>query len=250
MMSNSPYRLDVARLPNGEARFVIVGEDDRLHVASSWLAMLADLRRSPNTIESYGSKVASYLNWFTPLGDWRGVSVPQLVMWRRALGASGTMGSATVDLYITALRSFYEWAGGRDLVPDRTVSQLSELKWFPPGSKGGGEHGVYRRVTSSRLRSKGRRVQADPPWIDDQGARDKLETLSLPARDRFLVDLLYLTGIRVGEALSLFTADMHLGGGTRSSGCGLRDAHFHVRMDNPVTNGARAKGMERILYTS
>ena len=87
-----------------------------------------------------------------------------------------------------------------------------------------------------------------PRWIADDAARARLAALALPLRDRFLVDLLCTTGIRVGEALSLFIADLHFGGGSRQLGCGLRDPHFHVRVDNPVENQARAKGGPRTLF--
>ena len=251
MTSTNRFRLDRAVLPNGEARLVIVDDDDRLHIASSWLMTLADLRRSPNTIESYGRRVTAYLNWTTPLADWRAVRIAHLVLWRRALEASGKLLPRTVDINFVALRSFYEWADSRDLVTSQVVGQMTEMRYFAPGAAGGGEHGAYRRVTSARLRGSTRgRDAPDLEWLSDPGARDRLERLDLPPRDRFLIDIMYFTGIRAGEALSLFTADMHLGGGTRSSGCMIRDPHFHVRMTNPVTNGARAKGRERTLYTN
>lgn len=87
-------------------------------------------------------------------------------------------------------------------------------------------------------------------WIDDPGARRKLETLDLTARDRFLIDLLYYTGIRVGEALSLFSGDMHFGGGSPELGCRTVDPHFHVVMGHPTENGARSKGAERTLHVT
>lgn len=72
--------------------------------------------------------------------------------------------------------------------------------------------------------------------------------MTLPARDRFLIDLMYRTGIRAGEALSLFTADLHFGGGSRALDCKHVDRHFHVRVDNAVENKARAKGRARLLF--
>jgi integrase len=87
-------------------------------------------------------------------------------------------------------------------------------------------------------------------WIEDPGARRSLETLELHARDRFLIDLLYYTGIRVGEALSLFCGDIHFGGGSPELGCRTVDPHFHVVMGNDTENGARSKGAERTLHVS
>jgi integrase/recombinase XerD len=70
----------------------------------------------------------------------------------------------------------------------------------------------------------------------------------LPPRDRFLIDLLTTSGIRVGEALSLFVADLHFGGGSQQLGCRHAEPHFHVRVNNPVENSARAKGGPRTLF--
>jgi integrase/recombinase XerD len=102
-------------------------------------------------------------------------------------------------------------------------------------------------VLVEELRSQ--RVESPPPrWISDPGARNRLGELMLPARDRFLIDLLTTSGIRVGEALSLFVADVHLGGGSQQLGCRHADPHFHVRVDNPVENSVRAKGGPRTLF--
>jgi len=124
---------------------------------------------------------------------------------------------------------------------------MTELKYFAPGTAGGGEHGAMRRVLVKDLR--GKHLESPPPrWISDPGARNRLGELLLPARDRFLIDLLTTSGIRVGEALSLFVADLHFGGGSQQLGCPHADPHFHVRVDNPVENSARAKGGPRTLF--
>lgn len=59
-------------------------------------------------------------------------------------------------------------------------------------------------------------------------------------RERFLVILLLDTGMRIGEALGLRRADMHLLPDSRALGCTVVGAHVHVRhRANP--NGALAK---------
>jgi hypothetical protein len=127
-------------------------------------------------------------------------------------GNSGFRNESTVGLWMVAVRSFCEWADADSLLATDVVSRMTELKYFAPGTAGGGERGAMRRVLVEELRSK--RVEAPPPrWISDAGARNRLGDLMLPARDRFLIDLLTTRGIRVGEALSLFVADLHFGGG-------------------------------------
>jgi len=231
-----------------EHRFVVVGSDEVLHhEASLWLDFLLALGRSPNTAREYGRRVAWFLSWCSGVVDWRAITLSHLVMWRRALAGPEGKGSASVSICMAAVRSFYEWCDGQGLVTTDVVSKMTQVKYFTPGTRGGGERGVRRRVLVDELRADP--VEPAPPrWIDDETARDRLAGLELPARDRFLVDLLSTTGIRVGEALSLFTADLHFGGGSRQLGCGLRDPHFHVRIDNPVENRARAKGGPRTLF--
>lgn len=258
MRSAATLRLEIAITGDHSRRYVVVDVDDRLHdAATAWLGFLEDIGRSPKTVEHYGRRLAYYLSWTARTAEWRSVGLAHLAMWRRVLattpitkanGQEALRSDRTVGLWMTPVRSFYEWADAQGMLVSDVATRMTQLKWFAPGTPGGGEHGVTRRVFVPELASNNRsQVQSDPKWIDDAGARERLELLDLNARDRFFVDLLYFTGIRVGEALSLFTKDMHLGGGSPALGCRLADAHFHVTLDNPVENGARAKGCARIL---
>jgi integrase/recombinase XerD len=60
------------------------------------------------------------------------------------------------------------------------------------------------------------------------------------ARDRLLVGLLAVTGMRVGEALGLRREDMHLLAGSKVLGCAVAGPHIHVRRRQNA-NGALAK---------
>lgn len=257
MMTNPRYALRTARMTDGSQHFVIADTDDRLHLAgSSWLKFLADSGRSPNTLRTYGPKVAQYLSWVVTTEDWRGVKIGHLALWRNMLesspakarlGAPSKRSRGTVDLWITSLRSFYLWADAQGLLRSDIASRMTQTKYFPPGTSAGGEYGRSRQVVVEALRPAGPRSVSAPEWIDDAEARRKFEELELPARDRFLVNLMYETGIRAGEALSLFTKDMHFGGGFDAE-CRRVDPHFHVETDNPVENGARSKGCARVLW--
>ncbi|MCZ9880726.1 tyrosine-type recombinase/integrase [Arthrobacter sp. B2a2-09] len=241
----------------GPERFVIVDGDDRLHAASYWLQSLTNLGRSANTVKHYGSRAAWYLSWTAQTADWRAVTLSHIALWRQTVavspfaktnGATSLRKDKTVDLWLTPVRSLYEWAEAEGMLTTDIGSRMTQIKYFPPGTPAGGEYGARRRVLDERLRSRAVAEPVDPEWIDDAEARLNLESLPLRARDRFLIDLMYFTGIRVGEALSLFTADLHFGGGSRAVGCKTVDPHFHVRLDNPVENGARAKGGARMLF--
>lgn len=260
MVVNPRYFLRVALMEDGVTeRYVIADEVDGLHAASYWLLFLHDNRRSPNTIRSYGSKIAYFLSWTVGTADWRSVTLAHLVLWRRMVetspfkkknGEFGIRSSETVKAWMAPVRSFYEWADASGLLTNDVAGRMTHLKYFPPGSSGGGEFGATRRVLVEQLRSAEPRPATPPEWLDDAEARAKLLKLKLNTRDRFLIDLLYLTGIRVGEALSLFTCDLHFAGGSPEIGCTKADPHLHVRTDNPVENRARAKGCERLLFAT
>lgn len=256
---NPSYRLDVALLTGGGAqRFVVVDENDCLHrPASDWLGFLHDVGRSPNTVMSYGRRVAWYLSWTAQTADWRSVGLGHFTMWRRVLtstpvrktnGEESFRSDATVSLWMTPVRSFYEWADAHELLTTDVAKRMTEIRYFAPGTRPGGEYGRTQRVLSSELKPASRPVVKDPEWIEDEQARQRLLDVELNVRDRLIVDLLYYTGIRAGEALSLFTADVHFGGGSPELDCRIVDPHFHVRQNNPVENGARSKGGERTLY--
>ncbi|WP_071803480.1 tyrosine-type recombinase/integrase [Couchioplanes caeruleus] len=71
-------------------------------------------------------------------------------------------------------------------------------------------------------------VDAGIEWLTvEQVAR--LVDVTRHARDRFLVLLLWSTGIRIGEALGLRREDMHLLADSQALGCQVRGPHVHVR---------------------
>ncbi len=204
MTDRLTYTVESAIDPrSGERRFVVVGSDEVLHrEASLWLDFLTAIGRSPNTIREYGRQMAWFLTWCSGVVDWRRITVSHLVMWRRALVADSetSRGAGAVAICMAAVRSFYEWSDGHGLLLNDVVAKMTHIKYFGPGTAGGGEHGARRRVLVDELRmDPGGRPT--PRWIDDAAARDRLANLVLALRDRFLVDLLTTTGIRAGEAL-------------------------------------------------
>jgi integrase/recombinase XerD len=258
MLPMPEYTQTVALLPNGSRRFVIVDREDTVHIASAWLQSLSDSGRSPNTVKQYGSRIAWYLSWTVLTADWRSVNLSHVVLWRRVLTASpvvrpnGEMSNrseATVSLWITPLRSFYEWADAAGLLTSDIAVRMTQLKYFAPGTRAGGEYGMSRRVLAPEIRPIGRSENEAPPeWISDRNSRAALEALEHNSRDRFLIDLMYYTGIRAGEALSMFVADLHFADDSREIGCREVGAHFHVRTTNLSENGARSKGGARTLF--
>lgn len=177
-------------------------------------------------------------------------------MWRRALavpyadrhGVIRRRSPETIDAWLVPVRLMYEWAASQELLRTNLAELMSESRYFAPGTTPGGEYGRSSKVLSRELRSARRRSRSTKKWISDPLARQKLLDTELPSRDRFLIDLLYFTGIRIGEALTLRIVDLHFGGAPDESPCRILDPHFHVG-ENNTGSGPSAKG-KRTLYAN
>ncbi len=252
------YQLREALMPDGRTKRVVICDDlGQLHPASVWLAGLADAGRRPNTVKAYGQRVAAYLSWTVETTEWRSVSISHFYLWRRVLAASYVdhrgrrieRSGKTIDAWLVPLRAFYEWADAEGVLTSDVARHMTQMRFFSAGTAAGGEYGRWRRSLVPELRS-GAFTNSEPEWISDETARQALLDLKLKKRDRFLVDLLYYTGVRVGEALSLFREDMHFGGAPDGSDCVEVSAHFHVGENRDTENGASSKRGKRLLYVT
>lgn len=245
------FSLSRAVLPStGEVVLVMESSGAGIHPeATDWLRFLTAAGKSPNTVKAYGLRLAPYLSWSAASRrDWRTAGLPDLVKWKTAVintpctGQHGQLKPrkpGTVNAWMTAVVEFYKWAEAAAVI-DRSLSGLVYEPRYIAAGMYGGEQGRIRQVKVPELHA-GQKDEAQPiEWIECPQTRAALLGLSLPARDRFLVDLLFFTGLRVGEALALFRQDLHFLAENSSLGCPVRGPHVHVR-SNEVLNGARAK---------
>ncbi|MDQ0241414.1 tyrosine-type recombinase/integrase [Arthrobacter bambusae] len=225
--------------------------DGSLHdEATTWLGFLVAAGKSPNTIRAYGLRLAAYLSWSAASGrNWRKAGLPGLVEWKTmVLGQAGgseprPRKTGTVNAWMTAVVEFYKWAEASGVIEHPISGLVYEPRYIAAGLYGG-EQGRIRQVRVPELQVK--RVEDPEPleWIESPTDRAALLDLALAARDRFLVDLLFFSGLRVGEALALFRQDLHFLPDSSALGCQVGGPHVHVR-SNQVLNGARAKSGPR-----
>ena len=107
---------------------------------------------------------------------------------------------------------------------------------YLPGASDGGQ-AVYSMVQVKTLR-----LSATVPEMKTLSL-EQVEQLILAttnARDRFLLALLAVTGLRIGEALGLRREDLHLLASSSGLGCSVAGPHVHVRR-RMNDNGAFAK---------
>jgi integrase len=223
----------------GAESWTLLGTDGEvIEPAERYLAYLAAIERSPNTVRAYA---ISLKLWFEFLSQthrsWDHVGiedVARFVAWLRAPAdnvivlsdRSGVRAPATINRYLAGVFGFYDHHARTGL------SVAAELVTWRRMSRGSYKPFLHH-VT------KGRPIPVRPVKLHvPQRAPRTLEPEQIVAilaacehlRDRFLLSLLAETGMRVGQALGLRHADLV----SRK-----REVHIVPRVDN--ANRARAK---------
>ncbi|MGW2214031.1 tyrosine-type recombinase/integrase [Nonomuraea sp. NPDC001684] len=237
--------------------WVVVDEDIELHVeACAYLAGLRAAGRAFNTEKTYAGRIALYLSYCRGHGlDWAGPSLPQLMAMMRWLvdepmpARSSKPGAAvrhrsegTANAIMGTVGEFLSWCSLQGWVPPTVVNTLTQPKFlrYLPAGFDPGEDGQHRKIMARAI--KYRVAIPGYEWLTDDEI-DVLLGLARHDRDRFLVQLLSQTGMRIGEGLGLRREDMHLLPDSRVLGCREEGPHVHVRR-RVNANGAFAKARQ------
>ena len=220
---------------DGSELWVVLDPELVLHrEASDFLRALHGASRSPHTIRVYAGRVASFLGWCASQGvEWSSISLASLARFKHFVEATPGRGGrlrsgATVNATLTAVCEFLRFCARTGVIGQVVAGQLSEPRWlrFTPPGFDAGESGQFRAVRARAL--KARAETPFPEALTAEQAETVLGCCRTP-RERFLVILLHDTGLRIGEALGLRRADMHLLPDSRHLGCATVGAHIHVR---------------------
>ena len=244
---SSSFRAERAVSPADRTELWVVLDPDlvRHREAGDFLRCLQGAECSPHTVRVYAGRVALFLSWCADHGvDWVSISLPDVARFKHWAQTTPWHGrqlrsGSTINAILTAVCEFLRFCARTGLIDQAVADRLSErrfLRFMPPGFDPG-ESGQFRTVSVRAIKA-----HAETPFPDaltpDQ-ARAVLRCCRRP-REVFLVTVLHDGGLRIGEALGLRRADMHLLPDSRSLGCPVVGAHVHVRhRSNP--NGALAK---------
>ena len=215
---------------------------------SKYLRYLDSLERSPNTIAGYCRNLKLYWEYLQQSSlDWKEVNLEQLsdfIHWLRN-PEPGTIplrpleakrSQRTINHALTTVTSFYEF--------HERLGTTEGFEAYRVGVQKGSRYKPFLHHISKGKLAKTRLLKLKEPLtfagcLSDEQVKTLINACN-QLRDKFLICLLYETGMRIGEALGLRHSDMVTGG--------KNEIHLKNRLDN--SNQARAKGDDRIIHVN
>jgi integrase/recombinase XerD len=210
----------------------------------AYLKFLDDLGRSPNTIRAAARHLKTFWEFLGEQRlDWTEVDVAHLaafIQWLRRPDPTlmsieprpARRTNATIDLMLTSVHGLYEYHQRLHTIADLPLYHfvmMPQRRYKPL------LHGIAKtKPIQTRIVSL-KREKRRPKTLTSKQVQQLLDACT-HSRDRFLLALLFSTGIRIGQALGLRHEDISVEDGT---------IRIVPREDN--SNGARAK--TRTAYT-
>lgn len=241
-------------LPDGRAYWTVV--DDRYVKVAAADRFLFDLRfgrdRAESTSRVYAGELARFLGWCWRTGRSLEDAAAELSRFvlhlrttptsRPGAGQGRPPGPARINHVLAVVREFYKHAAAMRDVDGKVLGALYEVaddRFLPAELRPEGGGLRYRAAPRHRLRAP-RRAR---PAGASQGEWEALLEAASSWRDRFLLVLLWFSGLRLGEALGLRRCDLHFADSSTAVGCRVPGPHLHVvRRDN--SNRASAKSRD------
>lgn len=160
----------------------------RSHLQPFMEYLSRDKGLSPNTLESYGRDVTQFLDFAEGRGavSLEEIRKPLVMLYLGSLGAAGKAAS-TVNRNTVSLRAFFHYLLKEGLIFQDPTLEMESMK---PDKK------PPMVLSVAEIEQ----LLASPDTGTTQGIRDKA-----------MLELLYATGIRVSELISLDVGDVHTG---------------------------------------
>lgn len=238
-------RVQLVIMPSGVNSATLLNQGTAVEPVEQFLAHLTAIERSPNTVRAYAHDLRDFFTYLHSRGlDWTLVTLEDLgkfVAWLRLPRSSrskevillpwvdGSISASTVNRKLSALASFYEFH-------HRNGSAVGDLltRWRP-GGRGGSWKPFLAHLGSRPERHQVLGLKADKRVPRELSSKEITALIGEcdHLRDKFLLTLLWRTGMRIGEVLGLRHEDIN-----------ARRCEVTIRQRQNV-NGARVKSWSR-----
>lgn len=245
MVVQGPFQRQRVDLPSGLRYWSVV--DDRFDLVPLFDRFLFEERfargRSEKTTAQYASGLVEFGGWACErgllddlVGCARHLGMLQLHLRtspidRVGRGHGQARSNDRVADIMGCVRSLYRFAVRRGVVPSSVNELLYEVVEPAAGAMPWLED--LPAMVARPVHTLGRSGESEPRTA----SLDEYVAMMAAAgclRDKLLISLLALTGLRIGQALGLRRSDLHLTENSRVVGCAVQGPHLHVvrREDN------------------
>jgi integrase len=237
--------------------YLLVDNDGLLVVSvAKYIKYLDNIGKSRNTLKTYCYSLKLYFEFLQEnCKDYRKVNISDLsdfIGWLRNPYNSNKLLSLkpikakrtekTVNLTTTVVTNFYDYLYRTEEINNDIIEKL--LKQIYPGSQRAYKDFLFH-VNKDKPISKNILVIGEPKRKIKSLLKSEVEKIlkaTTNIRDKFLIRLLFETGLRIGEALSLFIEDFIYDN---------NNGHKVRLVDRgELPNGAKLKTGEREIYIS
>lgn len=207
-----------AQTPDADRSTWMVLDDDYLPIKpiDDFLVYCENIERSPNTIKSYAHHLKLYWEYLADANlDWTSANVldkiADFVAWLRCPRdivffeeQEAVRSESTINAVLSAVASFYQYHERVGTVPESSMYSLQNLprrryKHFL-------HHITKSKPTLARL-VKLKEPRRSPDTLAPDQVKQLVDACKR-TRDKFLISLLYETGMRIGQALGLKHQDI------------------------------------------
>jgi integrase len=245
-------------LPCGVRYWSVV--DERFELVAMFDGFLFEERvsrdRSEKTTGQYASSLVEFAEWAAErelLGDLmacaRNLGMFQLHLrtapiTRRGRSHGRARSNDRVSDIMSSVRGFYRHQVRQGAVPSSVNQLLYDVVEPAAGSMG------WLEDLPAMVRRPLHRL---PRWGESEPLTASLaEYVAMMAvagglRDKLLITVLALTGLRIGQTLGLHRSDMHLMGNSRAVGCSWEGPHVHVVRREENENLALSKRRRELV---